>query len=676
MRTVPWLIAGFVLAAGLSTAQTIDRAEIQLQAAIHKETIEGDLKGAIEQYQKILTAGGLSRAAAAKALLHLGQCHEKLGSVEARKAYERLVMEFADQAEPARVARERLAALGAGAAAKTTEMTIRRVWAGPDALDVGGPSPDGRYLSFTDWGGPDLAIHDLLTGENRRITSKKPGEPYAYPDGSIFSRDGKRIAYRWWFETSCEIRTIAPDGSEVRVLYQAKQNCPSRLDWSPDGKHLLTSLGNRPVLIAVADGSIQDLAIESPGTMCFSPDGRYIAYEPPPAKGTSQRDVSVYEVATQRSFPLVRHPADDRLAAWAPDGRHVLFGSDRRGSRDAWLIAVSAGQPRGEPILVRQGVGDYRGAGFTRSGAFFFAGSKEGRDIFSTRLDIQTGKLLSAPAEAAGSYLGSNWGPDFSRDGKYLAYVSGEGGVAIQSLETAEKKLIKPGGEIRRAGRMYGLRWAPDGRSLVVPGADGQGREGLLRIDLPTGQATLLLDPAGAGLPPFDLSPDGSKVFYVSDPSGGWLYVWDSESGQERHVSSYLLWSFAVSPDGEQVAFFGSGGQAERGLFVMPSAGGTPRLLVGAQDRRGAVAWSPDGRQVVYAMRSADSAGGSPATLRNEFWRVPPQGGEPQRLGLTVDGMVMSLRVHPDGQRMVYGTLRSSPEVWLMENFLPAAEAR
>ena len=106
----------------------------------------------------------------------------------------------------------------------------------------------------------------------------------------------------------------------------------------------------------------------------------------------------------------------------------------------------------------------------------------------------------------------------------------------------------------------------------------------------------------------------------------------------------------------------------------MPSAGGSPRLLVPAADRRGAVAWSPDGRHLVYATRSNSSAGGTPATLRLELWRVPSQGGEPQRLGLTVDGMVMSLRVHPDGQRIVYATTRSSPEIWVMENFLPGAQ--
>jgi tricorn protease len=181
------------------------------------------------------------------------------------------------------------------------------------------------------------------------------------------------------------------------------------------------------------------------------------------------------------------------------------------------------------------------------------------------------------------------------------------------------------------------------------------------------------LDPARAALPPFDPSPDGRKVFYISDPSGGSLFVWDSESGEERQLSPRKVWSLAVSPDGGQLAFFGSGVQPEPGgLFVMPSAGGSPRLLARAADRRGAVAWSPDGRQLVYATPSASSAGGTPATIRYELWRVPSQGGEPQPLGLTVDGMMMSLRVHPDGQRIVYATTRSSSEIWVMENFLPA----
>ena len=103
----------------------------------------------------------------------------------------------------------------------------------------------------------------------------------------------------------------------------------------------------------------------------------------------------------------------------------------------------------------------------------------------------------------------------------------------------------------------------------------------------------------------------------------------------------------------------------------MPSTGGSPKLLVEAKDRRGVVAWSPDGRQLFYALPSEASGDGTPATLRSELWRMPSQGGEPQQLGLTVDGMMFSLRVHPDGQRIAYGRSWSNPEIWVMENFLP-----
>ena len=54
-----------------------------------KEMVDGDLKGAIDLYERILAQFSSSdRAAVAKALVRMGQCYEKLGSAEARKAYD------------------------------------------------------------------------------------------------------------------------------------------------------------------------------------------------------------------------------------------------------------------------------------------------------------------------------------------------------------------------------------------------------------------------------------------------------------------------------------------------------------------------------------------------------------------------------------------------------------
>jgi len=155
-RTTFALIAVGTLLAGVVAAQQKARPEVDLQAAIRTETVDGDLKTAIEQYRTLSTNS--DRTVAAQALLRMGQCYEKLGSAEARRAYERTVRDFADQVTVVAIAQARLLALNSdrpGAA-------YRQVWTGPKVDTEGRVSPDGRYLSCVDWDTGDLALHDVL----------------------------------------------------------------------------------------------------------------------------------------------------------------------------------------------------------------------------------------------------------------------------------------------------------------------------------------------------------------------------------------------------------------------------------------------------------------------------------------------------------------------------------
>src|SRR6185369_12763169 len=93
-------------------------ADVLLQRAIRKESVEGDLKGAIDLYKKVVAGAAKNRAAAAKALLRLGECYEKQGNAEAQRAYERLVREFGDQKDQAHDAEARLTAMGRSAGGK------------------------------------------------------------------------------------------------------------------------------------------------------------------------------------------------------------------------------------------------------------------------------------------------------------------------------------------------------------------------------------------------------------------------------------------------------------------------------------------------------------------------------------------------------------------------------
>jgi hypothetical protein len=73
-------------------------AEQKFEAALHREIVKGDLAGSMAEYHALLNGGGTPRPIAARALLEIARCQEKLGQrKEAYTTYRRLVAEFSDQ---------------------------------------------------------------------------------------------------------------------------------------------------------------------------------------------------------------------------------------------------------------------------------------------------------------------------------------------------------------------------------------------------------------------------------------------------------------------------------------------------------------------------------------------------------------------------------------------------
>ena len=104
--------------------------------------------------------------------------------------------------------------------------------------------------------------------------------------------------------------------------------------------------------------------------------------------------------------------------------------------------------------------------------------------------------------------------------------------------------------------------------------------------------------------------------------------------------------------------------------MIMPVAGGEPREFHRLQDTEefvpdavgSGLAWTADGRYVLFGVYRPDQ----PEPM--ELWRVPAEGGEPQKL-LEMDG-VKDISVHPDGRRIAFTGGSVQMEVWAMENFL------
>jgi hypothetical protein len=81
-----------------------------LEAAIYCEVVTGDLHGAIQRYRAILSRTDTPKPVAARALLGIGHCQEKLGErSQAHDSYARLVRDFESETSVAAEARTRLA---------------------------------------------------------------------------------------------------------------------------------------------------------------------------------------------------------------------------------------------------------------------------------------------------------------------------------------------------------------------------------------------------------------------------------------------------------------------------------------------------------------------------------------------------------------------------------------
>ena len=681
--------------------------ERQFQEAIHLMETKGDYPAAIRLFQEI--AKGPDRNLAARSLLYVGICYEKLGKDEAKKAYQRVIQEFGDQQEVVAEARTRLSKLEQPAGAiEPKGIIVRQVWAGPDVDFYGAPSRDGRYLSYVDWDTGDLAIYEIATGKKRRLTNKGSwDESVEFAEFSRWSPDGKQIVYDWCNENySIDLCIIGLDGSKPRILYSNEEVVWAQTyDWSPDGKQILAcfcrkGVPDQIVLVSAADGSVRVLKVLGvlglaspmrwPRNMCFSPDGRYIVYDFSKKEDSLERDISLLSTDGGREIPLIEHPADDFVLGWAPDGESILFASDRNGTLSFWIIQVAEGKPQGNPKLVKSSMGPIEPLGFAQKGSFYYGISQKGNNIYIAELDPETGEILAPPKRAITRFEGHNQTPDYSPDGKYLAYISrrfpltifpgstnGGNVLCIKSLETGKEREILPA-----LNRFGWPRWSPDGRSVLVVDWNPNNQMGIYQIDTQTGNVTPVVPTEDRGLFAHEWSRDGKTIFYGRRDRKAKIYqilVRDLESGTEKQLyRSDDPLNISLSPDGQWLALL-IGSKKKPCLKIMPAAGGEPRELCRFEEEEGiklgivgaVITWTADGKYILFAMKNTKKD-----DPKWELCRIPAEGGEPEKLGLEMSGSFFNLSVHPDGRHIAFSSLeQSSAEIWVMENFLPEIEA-
>lgn len=277
------------------------------------------------------------------------------------------------------------------------------------------------------------------------------------------------------------------------------------------------------------------------------------------------------------TLKITDDPHDDRSPDWAPDGKKLVFSSNRRENvYQLWTV-----DPDGKGLM------QLTLGGGAKLAPFY---DRDGKHILHiaqglvTEIDVKGVHATQLiPSAEQMTFVRETYGQIAFRYAKrptpnLIAAVQriDEGEQAVlQDLTATQQQLALP---VLISGEQVDLDWAPQGLSLVVAGAG-------LRVPTPEGEQLM------GGVIRFDF---GEKIEEVR-PQPLWL------SPDNTQAAIEVAWS----PDGSRVAFVlcerePDGSLRRVGLATVPEAGGIPTVVV-----RGEVyhpSWAPDGQQLVFAM--------------------------------------------------------------------------
>jgi serine/threonine-protein kinase len=260
----------------------------------------------------------------------------------------------------------------------------------------------------------------------------------------------------------------------------------------------------QPMLVSASAGKATPLLEElrTYANPRFSPDGRRVAIAVTAASAT---DVWIYDVDRNTLSRLTTEGVNVR-PEWTPDGRGIVFVSDRRGRAAIWRQPVDGGGPA--ELLYQPEEEPFEAIVSPDSGWLVFRtapGLKYPRDILAVPW------AEKSPVTPLVTGPNSETMPRISPDGKWLAYQSNENGrfeIYVRAFpgNTGSVQVSADGGTEPL--------WARDGRSLYYRGPLGEA----VRVAVTTGNAfaigsrtTLATGEylTDSSHPSWDVAPDG-----------------------------------------------------------------------------------------------------------------------------------------------------------------------
>lgn len=444
---------------------------------------------------------------------------------------------------------------------------------------------------------------------------------------------------------------------------------------SSEGRAGLPLRPERSVEFTVSEGTWMSLDV--------SPDGRTIVFD-------MLGDLYTLPVAGGYATPLTHGLAYDAQPRFSPDGRQIVFVSDRASSEDVWLIDADGNNPK--PIT-SDPYSRFISPSFTADGQSILA-SRASPQTYARSIELWLyhragGKGVAVlPTESAPNTPRDEWnnavGAIASADGRFFYYAYARGNRTNFSTSAGTLRSM-PYWQIRRRDRFSGKEetltaaqgsamrpvLSPDGRWLAY-GTRHHAVTDLRLRDLRTGEERVLIagvqrddqdsfSPNSDLLPGYAFTPDGGSIITAYNGKIHRVSVADgvaqvipmqvpvsqalgpSIEVQARvpdgPVASRIIQRPTLSPDGKRLAFttFGQ-------LYLQSWPDGAPKQLTDGSTGGYQPTWSSDGKWLAYVTWSGTQGGalwkqradgsGSPIRLTRDsgYYRDPAWSPDSKRL--------------------------------------------
>lgn len=371
----------------------------------------------------------------------------------------------------------------------------------------------------------------------------------------------------------------------------------------------------------------------------------------------------------------------DGQARYSPDGRRIVFLSDRSGDDNIWianadgsnakplttedrsLFASPCWTPDGDAILVSRKNPHFYNSAFEVWRYDVLGGA--GFQIVKSRVGTATQPTINAlgvtvTPDLRSIYFAKKIGAQFGGGGRIVPWQ-----IIRRNMTSGEEDEVTS-----LSGGAFRPMLSPDGTKLVY-GTRYDARTALRLRDLTTGAEKWLKYPIDRDdqesaftrdiLPGYAFLPGGTEI---AISYGGKIHRLNIETGEDRvipfqavvsrelgprlnfqtrvdegPVTARVIHDASASADGKQFAF-----SALTHLYVADVGSGTPHRVVSGDGRQYDPAWSPDGKWLAYSTWSNRDGG---------IWKVLADGtGTPQRL-TRAPAYFRFLAWSPDGERIV-----------------------